>query len=111
MVQRGGELILRMLPNVQQITIEPVIAANVTQGALIYTDEYNIYGRLVEWGYAHKTVNHSIGEYARDEDDDGFHEVHVNTIEGIWSLLRSWLQPHRGISQETPRRCAAPTNE
>ncbi len=21
-------------------------------------------------------------------------------IEGFWSLLRSWLRPHRGISQE-----------
>jgi hypothetical protein len=31
---------------------------------------------------------------------DGFHEVHVNTIEGVWSLLRSWLRPHRGVSQE-----------
>ena len=28
------------------------------------------------------------------------HEVHVNTLEGFWSLLRSWLRPHRGISQE-----------
>ena len=37
---------------------------------------------------------------ARDEDGDGFHEVHVNTMEGFWSLLRSWLRPHRGISQE-----------
>lgn len=34
------------------------------------------------------------------EDGDGFHEVHVNTMEGFWSLLRSWLRPHRGISQE-----------
>ncbi len=25
---------------------------------------------------------------------------HVNTIQGTWSLLRSWLRPHRGISQE-----------
>jgi transposase len=41
---------------------------------------------------------HSRGEYARDEDGDGFHEV--NTLEGFWSLLRSWLRPHRGISQE-----------
>ena len=39
-------------------------------------------------------------EYARDDDRGGFHEVHVNTIEGVWSLLRSWLRPHRGISQE-----------
>ena len=22
-------------------------------------------------------------------------------MEGFWSLLRSWLRPHRGISQET----------
>ena len=27
-------------------------------------------------------------------------EIHVNTMEGTWSLLRSWLRPHRGISQE-----------
>ena len=31
--------------------------------------------------------------------DIEFDEVHVNTIEGVWSLLRSWLRPHRGISQ------------
>ena len=41
------------------------------------------------------------GGYARDEDGDGFCEVHVNTLEGFWSLLRSWLRPHRGIPQET----------
>ena len=43
----------------------------------------------------------SLGrEFARDEDGDGFCEIHVNTIEGFWSLLRSWLRPHRGVSQE-----------
>ena len=36
-----------------------------------------------------KTVRHSKGEYARDEDGDGFCEVHSNTMEGFWSLLRS----------------------
>jgi len=51
-------------------------------GTLIYTDEYKIYARLVAWGYQHKTVCHAQGEYARDEDGDGFHEVHVNTMEG-----------------------------
>jgi transposase-like protein len=89
-----------MLPNVQQTTIQPIIQATVMQGTLVYTDEYDIYCRLETWGYAHKSVCHSAGEYARDEDGDGFHEVHVNTMEGVWSLLRSWLRPHRGISQE-----------
>ncbi len=100
LLQRNGEVYIQMLPNVQQATIQPVITQRVTAGSLIYTDEYDIYTRLPEWGYQHKTVNHSIGEYARDEDGDGFHEVHVNTLEGFWSLLRSWLRPHRGISQE-----------
>jgi len=89
-----------MLPNVKQKTIKPIIEAVVVKGTMVYTDEYNIYARLPVWGYQHKTVCHSRGEYARDEDDDGFHEVHVNTMEACWSLLRSWLRPHRGISQE-----------
>jgi transposase len=100
MVQRCGQVAIQMLANVQQVTIEPLIKAIVCPGTLIYTDEYGIYNRLKEWGYDHKSVNHGAGEYARDEDGDGFHEVHVNTMEGFWSLLRGWLRPHRGISQE-----------
>ena len=91
---------MTMLENVKQKTIGPIIRTTIAPGTLIYTDEYDIYGKLTEWGYQHKTVCHSKGEFARDEDGDGFCEVHVNTIEGFWSLLRSWLRPHRGISQE-----------
>ena len=100
MIERGGTLVIRMLENVKQATIKPIITTIVSPGSLIYTDEYDIYARLEQWGYEHQTVCHSAGEYARDEDGDGFCEVHVNTIEGVWSLLRSWLRPHRGISQE-----------
>ena len=74
-----------MRANVQQATIQPIIEATVVTGTLIHTDEYNI---------------HACGEYARDDDGDGFCEVHVDTIEGFGSLLRSRLRPHRGISQE-----------
>jgi transposase-like protein len=100
MLQRGGQVVIRMLENVQQVTIKPLIEQIIQPGTLIYTDASNIYTRLSEWGYDHKTVNHAEGEYARDEDGDGFHEVHLHTMEGFWSLLRSWLRPHRGISQE-----------
>lgn len=101
MIKRGGEVVIRMLENVQQKTIAPLIKSTIAPGTLIYTDEYDIYSRLTSWGYTHKTVCHGSGEYARDEDGDGFYEVHVNTMEGFWSLLRSWLRPHRGISQES----------
>jgi transposase-like protein len=100
MIQRGGQVVINMMANVKQKTIEPFIKETIVPGTLVYTDEYSIYARLCAWGYAHKRVNHGRGEYARDEDGDGFCEVHVNTMEGFWSLLRSWLRPHRGISQE-----------
>jgi transposase-like protein len=100
MIQRGGQVVINLLANVKQKTIEPFIKETIDLGTLVYTDEYSIYARLSTWGYDHKRVNHGRGEYARDEDGDGYCEVHVNTMEGFWSLLRSWLRPHRGISQE-----------
>lgn len=99
MIERGGEVVIRMLANVQQTTLTTCIQATMVPGTCVYTDEYDIYSRLEAWGYAHESVCPSAGEYARDDDGDGFCEVHVNTMEGFWSLLRSWLRPHRGISQ------------
>lgn len=66
-VQRKGCLIMRVLPNVKQVTIRPIIERHIKKQTLIYTDEYNIYARLTQWDYQHKTVCHSKGEYARDE--------------------------------------------
>ena len=100
MLERGGAVVIRMLRDVRQKTIGPLIQRTIVGGSRVLTDEYDIYARLAAWGYEHKTVCHSKGEYARDEDGDGFCEVHVNTMEGFRSLLRSWLRPHRGISQE-----------
>ena len=87
MIQRTGAVVIRMLADVQQKTIGPLIKATIAPGSVVYTDEYDIYHRLTQWGYEHHTVCHAGGEFARDEDGDGFCEVHVNTMEGLWSLL------------------------
>jgi transposase-like protein len=100
MIQRGGKVVIRMLADVQQATIRSLICRFIAPGSTVYTDEYGIYHRLPVWGNTHRTVCHAAGEFARGKDGDGFCEVHVNTLEGSWSLLRSWLRPHRGISQE-----------
>jgi transposase len=81
MVRRGGTVILHLLANVQQAKIKPLILAGVALGSLINTDKDTIYDQLQPWSFAHEAVNHSRGEYARDEDGDGFCEVH--TMEGI----------------------------
>ena len=51
MIQRGGQVVIRMLPNVQQRTTGPVITRFVAPGSLINTDEHDVYARLQEWGY------------------------------------------------------------
>jgi len=92
--------VLRRLANVQQKAIQPIIEATVATGTRVHTDEHDVCARRTVWGYRRQTVCHGRGEHARDEDGDGFCEAHVNTLEGFWSLLRSWLRPHRGLSQE-----------
>ena len=39
-------MVVRMLANVQQTTIKPIITAAVAQDTLVHTDEYGIYARL-----------------------------------------------------------------
>jgi len=40
--QRGDERVIRMLENVQQATISPILRALITPGTRVYTDEYDI---------------------------------------------------------------------
>ena len=65
MMERGGQVVIQVLANVQQKTIEPLMKDTIASGTLVYTDEYSIYARLETWGYDHKSVNHGRGEFAR----------------------------------------------
>jgi len=49
-------VVLKMLPNVKQATIAPLLKASIVPGTLIYTDEYIIYSPLSQWGYDHVSV-------------------------------------------------------
>jgi transposase-like protein len=54
MMQRGGQVVINLLANVQQKTIEPLIKEVIILGTRVYTDEYSIYARMQTWGYDHK---------------------------------------------------------
>lgn len=92
LVDRNGHVYLIPCANVQQQTIQPFIERLVARGATVYTDDYSIYCFLRRLGYRHASVNHKRGEYARGE-------VHINGVEGLWSLLRHHLSVHRGVSK------------
>src|SRR3954471_7961577 len=92
----AAQVYLEVLENVRTATIKPIIAAKVKAGAQFFTDEYNI-SHVTKVDYDHRTVTHGAGEYAR-RDPDGTC-VHCNTMEGLWSSLRNFLDCFKGISQ------------
>jgi transposase len=102
-------VVLRMLADVRQATIEPIIAAAVARGTLVHTDEYDIHARPEEWGYGHEAVCHGRGGHAREEDGDGSCGVHANTMAGVWSPRRSWPRPHRGVRRRSRRSPSPPS--
>jgi hypothetical protein len=65
----------------------------------VNTDEWGGYNGLPEMGRRHATVYHAEREWARDDDGDGVREVHCNTLEGLWTGLRNFLRPFRGMSK------------
>lgn len=93
MVERGGDLITRVVPDRRETTMVPEILENVHRGTRVATDEWPAYRALSEEGYRHGTVNHSKKEYVRGT-------VHTNTIEGFWAWFKRgvngthvWVSP------------------
>ena len=101
LVEREGGLDLSVVKNVQTQTIQPIMEGAIAANTTIYTDGYEIYNFLDRSpNYTRAQVCHSAGEYALDLDHDGIYETHVNTQEGVWSLLRPWIRPFRGGNKQ-----------
>jgi hypothetical protein len=62
MIQRGGDVVMRMLENVQHVTIKPLIQATRALGTGVSTDAYDLDSRVAPWGDEHESVCHSRGE-------------------------------------------------
>jgi transposase-like protein len=65
--------------------------------ATVYTDEWQGYLGL---NRHHDTVCHGKRQWATDADGDGIREVHTNTIEGVWTTVRNFIRPFRGIHKK-----------
>jgi transposase-like protein len=83
MVERGGRVITRVTKDAKTSTIFPIIAERILPESTVYTDCYTTYDNLAEMpqGYAHHRINHAAKVYVMGD-------VHTNTIEGFWSLLK-----------------------
>ncbi len=85
LVQRHGNVRSFALDRVTLNNIMPVIEAHVDRRAHLNTDSSKLYKNIKPWFPGHKSVNHSIGEYVRQE---GPRKVHTNTVEGFFSLVK-----------------------
>ena len=79
-VQRGGNIRLKVIPHARQRWMTEFIKEATDPSAEVYTDDHRAYKDL-PLRRAHKSVNHSAGEYVRAD-------VHPNTVEGVWSLFK-----------------------
>jgi len=82
MLEKGGELITRVVPNRREHSLRPIIQAYVLPGTNVHTDLSNSYLNLGECGYRHERVNHKLYEYV------GPTGATVNRIEGFWAMLK-----------------------
>jgi transposase len=80
-VERGGRVKAVTVPDVRKATLMPHLTRRVLPRETVYTDELKSYNGLEKAGYQHSRVNHSEGVYVSGN-------VHTNTIEGFWSLLK-----------------------
>ena len=62
MMQRDGQVMTKVVPNVAKKTLQPIIEENVVEGSTVHTDELRSYKGLKKAGYNHKTVNHGAQE-------------------------------------------------
>lgn len=89
-----GAIRLRVVQDTKSLTLCGFVEQFTQLDALVYTDEYQSYNALKR---LRQTVCHGVKEWARDDDGDGWYETHTNSIEGLWTGLRNFLRPFRGV--------------
>lgn len=78
--QRGGNLIAKVIDDVNNATIHPIILSTVPFKSILVTDDWWGYRGLSKQ-YFHFSVNHSAKQYV-----DGL--AHTNGIENFWSHMK-----------------------
>ena len=84
MAQRKGNVEAFVTQDLKKATLHGLIKEHVLPKSMIYTDEFASYNDLDQEGYGHKRVHHEQKVYVAGD-------VHTNTIEGFWSLLKGGI--------------------
>jgi transposase-like protein len=94
-MERGGNVIVRDIPNTSSKHLLPIIYKNVLQNpeTIIMTDEWTPYKKL-DKNYKHEKVYHGKGQYS-----NGL--CHTNSMENFWSVLKRTINgSYVGVSKK-----------
>lgn len=80
MVERGGNIICKPIQSRRNEHILPEIAKHIHIGSTVYTDEWRAYESLKQ-NHHHDYIEHRMDQFVKGD-------VHTQTIEGFWSILK-----------------------
>jgi transposase len=95
--RESAQVRLRVVKRTDGKTLKRHMAQFTRPDSIVNTDEWRGYNQIER---TRLTVNHGAHEWARDNDGDGVREVHVNTTEGLWTTMRNFLRPFRGVHKQ-----------
>ena len=93
----SGKVRLRVVHHADGKTLCQHVEQFTQETAHVYTDEWRGYDHVHR---SHSTVSHTKKEWARDDDHDGIRDVHINTVEAMWTLVRNFMRLLRGVHKK-----------
>ena len=86
MVERHGGVITAVVGEESRKAVLPQVREKILPSSIIYSGEHAAHDPIQSMGYQHRRVHHAAELYVQGD-------VHANTIEGFWSLVK------RGIGE------------
>src|SRR5579884_1916836 len=82
--RKGGRVIARVAADTKKPTLHGFIKEYVMPGSCLFTDDYVAYDGIDVRGYTHHRIRHSERIYVTGARG----QIHTQTIEGFWSLVK-----------------------
>jgi transposase-like protein len=101
LVERGGKVRSRHMPEVTAENLRPILKAQINADSYLMTDASALYKMVGREFADHQAVSHASGEYVRGP-------AHTNTVENYFSILKRGITGvYHHVSQQHLKRYLA----
>jgi len=86
--RKGGRVVARVAADAKKPTLHGFIKEFVLPGSVVFTDEHPSYEGIEGRNYRHYRIQHQSRVYVAGSN----RQIHTQTIEGFWSLVKNGLR-------------------